>query len=124
MPGLNLEPRQTMNISIANISMPGLLSISSFIFGAVTGNFLNVVILRLPAEGESIVFPPSHCLKYGAANAGRAECPSLGSIPGLTVPGPALPGLYTRFWPSFEFILYFVFLPPCWSLSSSTSITR
>ncbi|MFC1524726.1 prepilin peptidase [Thermodesulfobacteriota bacterium] len=31
------------------------------IFGAVVGSFLNVVILRLPTEGESIVFPGSRC---------------------------------------------------------------
>ncbi len=31
------------------------------IFGALVGSFLNVVILRLPKEGGSIVFPPSHC---------------------------------------------------------------
>lgn len=31
------------------------------VFGAVVGSFLNVVILRLPAEGESIVMPASHC---------------------------------------------------------------
>jgi len=31
------------------------------IFGALIGSFLNVVILRLPQEGQSIVFPPSHC---------------------------------------------------------------
>ena len=31
------------------------------LFGALVGSFLNVVILRLPQEGESIVFPPSHC---------------------------------------------------------------
>lgn len=31
------------------------------VFGALIGSFLNVVILRLPNEGESIVFPPSHC---------------------------------------------------------------
>jgi leader peptidase (prepilin peptidase)/N-methyltransferase len=34
---------------------------ASFLFGAVVGSFLNVVILRLPTEGESIVFPPSRC---------------------------------------------------------------
>ena len=33
----------------------------SFLFGAVVGSFLNVVILRLPHEGASIVFPASHC---------------------------------------------------------------
>lgn len=31
------------------------------IFGALIGSFLNVVILRLPNEDESIVFPASHC---------------------------------------------------------------
>ncbi len=30
-------------------------------FGAIVGSFLNVVILRLPAEGESIIFPASRC---------------------------------------------------------------
>ena len=33
-----------------------------FIFGAIIGSFLNVVILRVPL-GESIVFTKSHCLK-------------------------------------------------------------
>ena len=41
--------------------MENLPSIISFIFGAVVGSFLNVVILRLPEEEKSIVFPPSHC---------------------------------------------------------------
>ena len=31
------------------------------LFGALVGSFLNVVILRLPEEGASIVFPASHC---------------------------------------------------------------
>ena len=31
------------------------------LFGAVVGSFLNVVILRLPNEDESIAFPASHC---------------------------------------------------------------
>ncbi len=34
---------------------------SAFCFGAIVGSFLNVVILRLPSDGESIVFPASHC---------------------------------------------------------------
>ena len=35
-----------------------------FIFGAIIGSFLNVVIYRLP-KGESIVFPASHCTVCG-----------------------------------------------------------
>ena len=30
-------------------------------FGAIVGSFLNVVILRLPEEDSSVVFPGSHC---------------------------------------------------------------
>ena len=33
------------------------------LFGAIVGSFLNVVILRLPKEDASIVFPASHCPK-------------------------------------------------------------
>ena len=33
------------------------------ILGAIVGSFLNVVILRLPEEDASIVFPPSKCPK-------------------------------------------------------------
>jgi len=33
------------------------------VLGAVVGSFLNVVIVRLPAENESIVFPASRCPK-------------------------------------------------------------
>ena len=40
-----------------------IIIVFSFILGAVVGSFLNVVILRLPAEGESIVFPASRCPK-------------------------------------------------------------
>jgi leader peptidase (prepilin peptidase)/N-methyltransferase len=38
-----------------------LLIFSSAILGAIFGSFLNVVILRLPREDSSIVFPASHC---------------------------------------------------------------
>lgn len=37
-----------------------LIAVTSFIFGACIGSFLNVVIYRMP-EGQSIVSPPSHC---------------------------------------------------------------
>jgi leader peptidase (prepilin peptidase)/N-methyltransferase len=32
-----------------------------FLYGAIVGSFLNVVILRLPEEGSSLAFPASHC---------------------------------------------------------------
>lgn len=35
--------------------------ITAFCFGAIIGSFLNVVILRLPNDEESIIFPASHC---------------------------------------------------------------
>ncbi len=40
--------------------------IFSFLFGTVVGSFLNVVILRLPDDEQSIVFPGSHCPKCGS----------------------------------------------------------
>jgi len=36
------------------------------IFGAIVGSFLNVVILRLPEEDQSIVYPASHCPQCSA----------------------------------------------------------
>lgn len=47
-----------------------------FIFGAVLGSFLNVVIHRVPNE-ESIVFPNSACPKCGKAIAGYDNIPIL-----------------------------------------------
>ncbi len=38
-----------------------ILLVPVFIFGAIVGSFLNVVILRLPQPGASVVFPASHC---------------------------------------------------------------
>lgn len=42
------------------MSQPLWLGGMGFLFGALVGSFLNVVIYRLPLE-ESVVFPPSHC---------------------------------------------------------------
>ncbi|MHB1846129.1 MAG: prepilin peptidase [Deltaproteobacteria bacterium] len=41
-----------------------LLLFAGFVFGAVWGSFLNVVVVRVP-RGESIVFPASHCTACG-----------------------------------------------------------
>ncbi|HCC55303.1 MAG TPA: prepilin peptidase [Desulfobulbaceae bacterium] len=38
-----------------------MLFIFVALFGSLIGSFLNVVIVRLPEEGGSIVFPASHC---------------------------------------------------------------
>lgn len=38
-----------------------IILVFSLLFGAIIGSFLNVVILRLPQEEGSIVFPASHC---------------------------------------------------------------
>ncbi len=43
-----------------------LAGVFSFAFGACVASFLNVVVWRVP-RGESIVSPPSHCPKCGAA---------------------------------------------------------
>lgn len=40
--------------------------IAAGLVGAVIGSFLNVVILRLPDPGQSIVFPASHCPRCAA----------------------------------------------------------
>ena len=41
--------------------MDPLFTILAAVFGAIVGSFLNVVILRLPQENTSVVFPSSHC---------------------------------------------------------------
>lgn len=51
-----------------------LLVFFSFAFGASIASFLNVVIWRVP-RGESIVSPPSHCLKCGTPIKGYQNIP-------------------------------------------------
>jgi leader peptidase (prepilin peptidase)/N-methyltransferase len=48
------------------LSDPALVIIAA-IFGAIVGSFLNVVILRLPEEDQSIVYPASHCPQCSAS---------------------------------------------------------
>ncbi|MGW8194459.1 MAG: prepilin peptidase [Desulforhopalus sp.] len=43
------------------INTDPLFVFAAALLGAVVGSFLNVVILRLPDENQSIVFPASHC---------------------------------------------------------------
>ncbi len=43
--------------------METIFSISAFLFGIAVGSFLNVVILRLPDDKQSLAFPASHCPK-------------------------------------------------------------
>ena len=50
----------------AIMSEPLWLCAMGFLFGALVGSFLNVVIYRLPLD-ESVVFPPSHCPGCDAA---------------------------------------------------------
>ncbi|MDI6618167.1 MAG: prepilin peptidase [Clostridiales bacterium] len=41
-----------------------LLYVFVFLFGLITGSFLNVCIYRIPMN-ESLIFPPSHCMRCG-----------------------------------------------------------
>ena len=53
-----------------------VLGLFAFSFGACVASFLNVVAWRVP-RGESIVSPPSHCPKCGAAIRWRQNVPIL-----------------------------------------------
>ncbi len=46
------------------MTLETFLIILGFIFGGICGSFFNVVIYRLP-KAQSIVMPPSHCMKCG-----------------------------------------------------------
>lgn len=108
--------------------MDTVLSIAGFVLGAVVGSFLNVVILRLPAEGESIVFPASRCPFCKTAIRWydnipilsflllRGKCRACGKPISIQYPLVELCmallslALYTKFALSFEFFFYFLFL--------------
>jgi leader peptidase (prepilin peptidase)/N-methyltransferase len=58
------------------VGEPLLSAIIGALFGAVIGSFLNVCIIRLPAE-QSVVSPPSRCPKCGRAVEWRDNIPIL-----------------------------------------------
>lgn len=107
--------------------MEQLFSITSFIFGSIVGSFLNVVILRLPNEEESIVFPPSHCPNCKTDINWYDNIPILSYIflagkcrscrKPISIQYPIVEfcmailsmALYTKFGLSFEYFFYFLF---------------
>ena len=108
--------------------MDTIAYIFSFLFGAVVGSFLNVVILRLPSDDQSIVFPGSHCPKCGTDLHWYENIPVLSYIAlggkcrscktRISAQYPVVElcmavlsmALYNRFGISFELFLYFFFL--------------
>ena len=54
--------------------------IFSLLLGAIVGSFLNVVILRLPQENGSVVYPASHCPKCKATLSWFENIPLLSYI--------------------------------------------
>jgi leader peptidase (prepilin peptidase) / N-methyltransferase len=109
-------------------SVDPVFSVASFILGAVVGSFLNVVILRLPTEGESIVFPPSRCPRCKAEIRWFDNIPLLSYLilggrcrscrTRISLQYPLVElcmallslALYTKLGLSFEFFFYFLFL--------------
>ena len=107
--------------------MDPLYTVFSFIFGAIIGSFLNVVILRLP-ENKSIVFPPSRCPKCQTLIAWydnlpilsylllRGKCRACRATISLQYPMVELSmalftaALYYKLSISFEFFFYLIFL--------------
>lgn len=103
------------------------LLIVAAVFGTVVGSFLNVVILRLPKDDESIAFPGSHCptckqplhwyenipiISYVALRGKCRTCKVSISwqYPLVELSMAILTALlYQRFAFSFEFVFYFIF---------------
>ncbi|WP_417910808.1 prepilin peptidase [Candidatus Electronema sp. PJ] len=108
--------------------MDTIYFIYSFIFGALVGSFLNVVIFRLPDEKQSLIFPASHCLQCNTKLrwfdnipifswlALRGKCRTCKAEISLQYPVVELcmavlsGALYRHFGPSFTFVLYFLFV--------------
>ncbi len=108
--------------------MDTIYFIYSLIFGALVGSFLNVVIFRLPEEGQSVIFPASHCPKCQTKLrwfenipilswlALRRRCRTCKAEISLQYPtvelGMALlsGALYRHFGPTFVTVYYFLFV--------------
>ncbi len=108
--------------------MDTIAYIFSFLFGAIVGSFLNVVILRLPDDKQSIAFPGSHCPKCGtdlhwyenipvlSYIALKGKCRSCKTRISAQYPVVELCmavlslAMYNRFGISFELFFYFLFL--------------
>lgn len=108
--------------------MDSIAYIFSFLFGAVVGSFLNVVILRLPDNTQSIVFPGSHCPQCDTALHWyeniplvsyiilRGKCRSCRTTISAQYPVVELcmailtVALYNRFGLSFELFFYFMLI--------------
>jgi leader peptidase (prepilin peptidase)/N-methyltransferase len=57
-----------------------IILVFSLLLGAIVGSFLNVVILRLPQENGSVVYPASHCPKCKATLSWFENIPLLSYI--------------------------------------------
>ncbi|WP_420208642.1 prepilin peptidase [Candidatus Electronema sp. JC] len=107
--------------------MDTIYFIYSFIFGALVGSFLNVVIFRLPDDSQSVIFPASHCPKCSTKLrwfenipilswlALRGRCRTCKAPISLQYPVVELcmallsGALYRNFGPSFALFYYFLF---------------
>jgi leader peptidase (prepilin peptidase) / N-methyltransferase len=108
--------------------MDSIYFIYSVILGALVGSFLNVVIYRLPEEGQSVIFPASHCphcntrlrwfenIPIFSWVALRGKCRSCKAPISLQYPLVELSmallsaALYQHFAFSFAFFYYFLFV--------------
>ncbi len=102
-----------------------VLAVFTFIFGAVTGSFLNVCIYRLPLE-QSVITPRSRCMECGASIAWydnipliswfllRGRCRNCQASFSIRYPlvelltGGLTLLLFLRFGLSLSFIIYFL----------------
>lgn len=115
-------------ITLEILFFSSLGSIVSFMYGAIVGSFLNVVILRLPTGERSLVFPPSRCPQCETHIRWYDNIPILSffcllgkcrycktkisfQYPLVELATALLSlALYTKFGLSFEYFFYFLFV--------------